>query len=198
MTQNPYAAPQSETLVAREGMSPGEAQRLRTRFRPVERLIRSIGIVYFAQALFVTVVAFDLLTTPVGDDWMRLSAGAYSVLLAVLLMVAGFGLRTLAPWSRLTALLQTMYLLSGFAFGLIAIRTGGQVAFVFAVLHALPFYVLFSSRAAFVLSTRYLDAVALTPGRKPGSFALAACIIALMAGLIVFDTVILEPLWRAS
>lgn len=179
-------------------MSPDEARQLRERFRAVERLLRSIGVVYFAQALFVTAVAFDLLTGPAGDDWMWLSAGAYCVVLAVLLMVAGFGLRTLASWSRLTALLHTMYLLSGFSFGLVAIRTGGQVAFVFAVLHALPFYVLFSSRASFVLSTRYLDAVAMTPGRKPGSFALAACIIALMAALIIFDSVILEPLWTGQ
>lgn len=194
MTQNPYAAPEAETLVERAGMSADEAQDLRNRFRGIERLLRSIGTVYFAQAFFVTVVSFFVFTSP-NRGPQTLSAAMYCILLAVVLMVAGFGLRSLASWSRLVALLQTMYLLAGFTFGLFAMTVSGRVAFVFAVLHALPFYVLFSPRAVFVLSSRYADAVAMTPGQRPGSWSLALLIIVIMGALVLIDSVLLAPLW---
>ncbi len=195
MNENPYAAPQSRDLVQREGLSVEEAQALRLRFRGVERLLRSIGIVYFAQALFVTVVSFFLLTNGEGDDVRVVSAAVYCFLLSLVLLAGGYGLRALASWSRLLALLHTMYLLAGFAFGLFALTVNGRVAFVFAVLHALPFYVLFSSRALFVLSARYGDVVAMTPGQRPGSWLLALGIIGVLVALVVVDSLLLAPLW---
>lgn len=197
MSQNPYAAPQSRNLVSREGLSQADAEALRARFRSAERLLRAIGIVYFAQALFVTLVAFFQLTSQSVDQTQTLSAAIYCFILALLLMGAGFGLRTLAPWSRLLALLHTMYLLAGFTFGLFALTVSGRVAFVFAMLHALPFYILFSSRAVFVLSARYADVMALTPGQRPDAWPLGLLIIAFMAAMVAIDSLLLTPLWMS-
>ena len=195
MNDNPYAAPQAQDLVTRSAMELEQARTLRAQFRGPERLLRSIGLVYFAQALFVTLVSYFILTGGSDQPGRMLSAAVYCFFLALVLLVSGYGLRMLTDWSRLMALLQTMFLLAGFAFGLFALTVDGRVAFVFAVLHALPFYVLFSARAAFVLSRRYADVMALTPGQRPGSWPLAVVIVALLATLITVDGVFFAPGW---
>ncbi|MEM6638476.1 MAG: hypothetical protein AAF610_01100 [Pseudomonadota bacterium] len=195
MTQNPYATPQADELLLRSDMTPEDASLIRRQFRGVERLLRSIGLVYFVQALFVTLVSFWLLTLPNADAVRTISGAVYCLMLAVVLMIAGYGLRTLALWSRLAALVQTLYLFGGFAFGLLAYTINGRAAFVFAVLHALPFYVLFSSRAVFVLSRRYADVIALTPGQRPAAWRHALIITAFLAMMVLLDGVMRAPLW---
>jgi dolichyl-phosphate-mannose--protein O-mannosyl transferase len=188
MSDNPYAAPRSEELLTRSGVSLEQARATRQHYRGVERLVRSIGLVYFVQALCVVLLSFMLLTSGIQQDATSvLSAAIYCFVLALVLMVAGFGLRQLAHWSRLAALLQTFYLLGGFMFGLFALTIDGRAGFVFAMLHALPFYVLFSPRAGFVLSRTYKDVMAATPGESPGSWLLAMLIIALLAALVAAD-----------
>lgn len=187
VSENPYAAPQSEELLTRSGMSLEQARATRQHYRGVERLVRSIGLVYFVQALCVVLVSFMLLTSNVDDAPSVLSAAIYCFVLSLMLMVAGFGLRMLASWSRLMALLQTFYLLGGFMFGLFALTIDGRTGFVFAMLHSLPFYVLFSPRAGVVLSQTYEEVVAATPGRRPGSWPLATLIVALLCALLLAD-----------
>lgn len=187
VTENPYAAPRSESLLNHAGISLEQARATRQHYRGVERLVRSIGLVYFVQALCVVLLSFMLLTSGIDHAPSVLSAAVYCFVLALVLMVAGFGLRVLAHWSRLMALLQTFYLLGGFMFGLFALTIDGRAGFIFAMLHALPFYVLFSPRAGFVLSRTYKEVVAVTPGEAPGSWPLAMLVVALLAGLIVAD-----------
>jgi len=200
MDENPYATPQSKGLLTRSDLSPEQALATRQHFRGVERLVRSVGLVYLIQALCVVLVSFMLLTS--GQEHLAhvLSAAVYCFVLSLVLMVAGFGLRALAQWSRLIALLHTFYLLAGFGFGLVtsgATSGGpdGRFAFVFAVLHALPFYILLSPRAGYVLSRPYADVVAATPGERPGTWPLALLIAVLLAGLIVADYWFFSPLW---
>lgn len=187
MSDNPYAAPRSEELLTRSTIDRQQALMTRVQFRSAERLVRSIGLVYYVQALLVVIVCFMLLTGGVGDPPSVLSAAVYCFILSLVLMVAGYGLRLLTGWSRLLALLQTFYLLAGFMFGLYALTVDGRTGFIFAVLHALPFYVLFSPRAGYVLSREYADIIAATPGHDPGTWPLAFFILALLCGLVGID-----------
>lgn len=193
MSDNPYAAPQSEELLTRSTIDRQQALALRVGFRSVERLVRSIGLVYWVQALLVVFVCFMLLTAGVYS-LMTLSGALYCFLLALVLLVAGFGLRRLANWSRLMALLQTFYLLAGFMFGLYTLTLDGRAGFIFAVLHALPFYVLFSPRAGYVLTREYADVIAATPGHEPGTWPLAFFIVTLLCGLVGIDYLFYEHL----
>lgn len=189
MKDNPYAAPQANELLARGDISAGEALELRRQFRSTERLVRSIGLVYFMQATVVVLVLFILLTNPEENVTQALSAALYCLVLAIVLLIAGYGLRIMASWSRLMALFQTLFLLSGFMLGLYALTVDSRVGFTFAVLHALPFYILFSSRAAYVLSQRYADVMAITAGERPSAWLLALLIATLLATLLLLGTV---------
>ena len=123
-----------------------------------------------------------------------LSTGLYLLTLAGVLTIGGYGLRRLATWSRLLALLHTLLLLGGFMLRLYALPLGTGVAFMFALAHALPFYLLFSRRAGYVLSPEFRRVVAATAGHTPGSVALAGAIAALFALLLVADHVLLSRL----
>jgi hypothetical protein len=197
MSDNPYATPRSQELLSSADLTRDEALALREHFRGVERLLRSIGLVYFVQALLVVLVAFYLLTNGDGDSAELISAAVYCFVLTIVLMVAGFGLRQLTAWSRLLALLHTLYLLGGFTLGLFMRTTDGRIGFVFAVLHALPFFVLFSSRAGYILTPRYKVAMALTPELAPNTWPLAALIVSLLLSLILADALIFSPLWMS-
>ena len=145
--------------------------------------MRSIGLVYFGQAVVAIVLAALLLSPVIQGAHTAplplLSSSIYLIFLAALQSVAGYGLITLATWSRLCALLQTFYLLAGFAFGLFALAIDTHAGFIFAILHALPFYILFGPRAGYVLSPGYGAIVAAAPGRVGGS-ALLAVLIAIV------------------
>lgn len=199
MSENPYAAPRADELAAPSDLSAEQAQALRGRYRSAERLVRSIGLVYFVQALGVVLVSFMLLTSGLGDRPAVLSAALYCFVLSLVLMTAGFSLRLLAPWSRLVALLQTFYLLAGFMFGLFALdvdaRLDGRIGFIFAVLHSLPFYVLFAPRAGIVLTPRYADVIAATPGQSPSSWPLAVLVVVILASLILADYLLFASAW---
>jgi len=197
MDENPYAAPRTQELLSSPELTRDEALALREYFRGVERLLRSIGLVYFVQALLVVLVAFFLLTNGDGDSPELISAAMYCFVLTGVLMTAGFGLRQLTTWSRLVALLHTMYLLAGFTLGLFMHATDGRIGFVFAVLHALPFFVLFSSRAGYILTPRYKVAMALTPELAPSTWPLAALIVSLLVSLVVADALLFSPLWMS-
>ncbi len=84
-------------------------------------------------------------------------------------------------------------------FGLFALdvdaRLDGRIGFIFAVLHALPFYVLFAPRAGIVLTPRYADVMAATPGQTPGTWPLAALIVLLLASLIAADYLLFASAW---
>lgn len=198
MSDNPYAAPESTELQAAAAVDREQALALRARLRGAERLVRSIGLVYFGQALVALVVA-ALLLSPViqgahSAPLPLLSSAIYLIILAALLCVAGYGLITLATWSRLCALFQTFYLLAGFTFGLFALAIDTHAGFVFAVLHALPFYILFGPRAGYVLSPGYAGIVAAAPGRVAGSALLAVLIAVLFVVLIAADIFVLAEL----
>lgn len=197
MSDNPYAAPRTQELLTNPEMTREDAVALREHFRGVERLLRSIGLVYFVQALMVVLTAFYLLTNGTTDSIELISAAVYCFLLSCVLMVAGFGLRQLTTWSRLVALLHTLYLLAGFTLGLFVRASDGRIGFIFAVLHALPFFVLFSSRAGYILTPRYKVAMALTPELAPNTWPLAALIVALLVTLVIADALIFSPLWMA-
>lgn len=195
MSDNPYAAPQTRELLASPELSREDAVALREHFRGVERLLRSIGLVYFVQALAVVVAAFFLLTSGRVARIEMVSAAMYCFVLVGVLMVGGYGLRRLTSWSRLVALLHTLFLLAGFTLGLFVRAADGRIGFIFAVLHALPFFILFSSRAGYILSPRYKVAMALTPELAPNTWPLAALIVSLLMSLVVADALLFSPLW---
>lgn len=195
MSDNPYAAPQTRELLASPELSREDAVALREHFRGIERLLRSIGLVYFVQALAVVVAAFFLLTSGREARIELVSAAVYCFVLAGVLMVGGYGLRRLTSWSRLVALLHTLFLLAGFTLGLFVRAADGRIGFIFAVLHALPFFILFSSRAGYILSPRYKVAMALTPELAPSTWPLAALIVSLLMSLVVADALLFSPLW---
>ncbi len=195
MSDNPYAPPRTEALKAPARIDPEHAVALRAALRGVERLVRSIGIVYFLQAAVALGTAAVLLLPAIQgvhpNPGLFVSSSVYLIVLAAVLCVAGYGLVVLATWSRLCALFQTFYLLAGFTFGLFTLTSESHAGFVFALLHSLPFYILFGPKAGYVLSPAYAAVVAATPGRVPGAFLLALLIAAVFVGLIATDFLVL-------
>ena len=198
MADNPYATPESTELRASATVDREQAIALRARLRGTERLVRSIGLVYFGQALVALTMA-ALLLSPViqgahSAPLPLLSSAIYLIFLTALQAVAGYGLITLATWSRLCALFQTFYLLAGFTFGLFALAIDTHAGFVFAILHSLPFYILFGPRAGYVLSPGYAAIVSAAPGRVGGSALLAVLIAVVFVMLIAADVFVLAQL----
>jgi hypothetical protein len=119
-TDNPYAATSTEAPLAADNPVQTEEERTRRKYLCREAMIRSLGFLYYFSAAWLAVALFTAVRQtgmPAGFVlefaprvfWFYVFLG----FLLVVVLLAGWGLRRLAPWARVpVAFFSTLGLLS--------------------------------------------------------------------------------------
>jgi len=169
---NPYAPPQSQRLV--DDASPEAIRRAHIRH---EAEIKAVGLLY---ALFGGLMLLPLLMQ--GGEMMtgRFRGDAFASWFLILLMasgalVPGAGLRRLAPWARIPAVL-----ISGLL-GVLSIRS-----IVGPFLNGYVIWLMLAAQGRTVMSPGYQMIVDLTPGVKR-RFSLINVFLTLMLVLLIIS-----------
>jgi len=167
MDKNPYAPPESNV-----DKEVDEPTRLREQHITHEASIQSIGGFYYLGALIFIIMLIFAFSTKSSQqlyaDFGKLGAW---VLLAMTLMVAGFGIRQLKPWSRIPTTIFCLIGLIGFPLG--------------TVVNSYFLYLLYSPKGRMIFSEEYAQIIRDTPQVKYKTSPIVKIFFALFILLII-------------
>lgn len=155
-TDNPYAAMSIEAPLAMDDPAQTDEEGTRRKYLRREAMIRSLGFLYYFSAAWLAVALFAAVRRtgmPLGFVlefaprvfWFYVFLGV----LLVIVLLAGWGLRRLAPWARVpVAFFSTL--------GLLSFPAGTGVNLV-------VLYLVFSPAGWVVFSPEYREVIERTP-----------------------------------
>ncbi len=150
MSANPYAPPQARVADVLE--SSGEAEAIRREHIRHEASIRSIGILYYLGAVGLSLAVVGLNLAKQTRAAENVAAIGICAVFGVLLLVAGWGIRKLRPWARVTCIVLSFLGLFNFPSG--------------TLIDGYILYLLFSKKGRRIFASDYPDIVAATPDVK--------------------------------
>ncbi|WP_395750771.1 hypothetical protein [Prosthecobacter sp.] len=165
MDFNPYAAPQSQTLL---NPVKSEEETLRAEHISTESTIKSVGALFLLPAAVLLVIGWQMLLRYPHDSHSRM--GLLTLAAGLVLGVVGYGMRSLRNWARIPAILVS-------ACGLIAFPIGTLIS-VCMVLKLL------GKQARQVMTDDYRRIVTLTPHVKLKTSATTWAVLALVVVVI--------------
>jgi len=154
-TRNPFQVPEAD-LVSEESRTLGSATAIREEHIKHEASVKAIGWFNFLMAAIFAGLAFVTFR-----DGGGIAAASIAVCFAVLVAVAGYGVRKLFPWGRwLNVAMYGFMVVSAFA----ALATGGGFGGLL-----IPIFVLIAllgRKSKMVFSPEYKEIIAATPEIK--------------------------------
>lgn len=171
---NPFRAPQVTT---EPSYGDSEAQALRRKFLSHEASVKTIGLVCAIGGFCFSLAwgALLVIPSPLTLDTGSVLLISLAVAVGVLVIIAGFGMRTLRPWGRIAGSVVVLPGLLGFPYATIL------------VIYIL--YLLLSRKGKMVFSDEYREIMAQTPHIRARSSVFAWIIllaIILLFGLFTF------------
>jgi hypothetical protein len=141
----------------REGVASSEAEDVRNDHIKHEASVKAVGFLYLLGAsfmLFASLMFFFGFTqaAPRGDGLVGAGFGVVMLLIGLLQLAVGLGLRRLKSWARVIAGVFSGIGLLGFPFG--------------TIINAYILYLLLSAKGRMVFSDEYQDIIAKTPEIK--------------------------------
>ncbi len=124
---------------------------IREKHLNTEASIRSLGILYYLAAIFVSFQAVTLITLP-DKSQQQLAMTALMVGIVGLNVATGVGLRRLRRWAQIAAGIMSAISMMNFPIG--------------TIIGALILFVLFSPKGRFVFTAEYKQVIAATPHMK--------------------------------
>jgi hypothetical protein len=176
--QNPYAPPSARIDDVVEVVP--EQEEIRRSHIKHEASIRSIGLLYlFGGALAIVGAGSALLAPWSGGptDLLTIMATVY-VVVGVVTIATGYGMRRLQPWARVVAIVLSLLGLLGFPIG--------------TLIHGYFLYLLLSAKGRRIFEPDYADIVAATPHIKYRTSIIVWVLLAIL--LLGIGAAILIPL----
>ncbi|WP_395741262.1 hypothetical protein [Prosthecobacter sp.] len=165
MEFNPYAAPQSQTLL---NPAKSEEETLRAEHINTESTIQSVGALIMLPAAVLLYFAWMILQRGLMH---QLPEGMLFLSIGLVLGVVGYGMRSLRSWARIPAVLVS-------ACGLIAFPIGTLISISVLIK-------LLGKQGKRVMTDDYRRIVALTPHVKLKTPASAWILLALLLAIVV-------------
>jgi hypothetical protein len=171
----------------REGVGNNEAEEVRKEHIKHEASVKSVGFLYLLGGTLVLVFGGIGLvgvgaSAPAADAMMGVGFGAVIVLMGVLYLATGLGLRRLKPWSRIVAGIFAGIGLLGFPFG--------------TIINAYILYLLLSGKGRMVFSSEYQTIIEQTPHIKYRTSIIVWIflgILLLLLAFVLFSAVSVSP-----
>lgn len=173
MEFNPYAAPQSETLL---NPVKSEEETLRTEHINTETTIQSVGALFMLPAAVLLLIGWQMFQRDPHHHGARM--GLLCLASGLVLGVVGYGMRSLRSWARIPAVLVS-------ACGLIAFPIGTLIS-VCMVLKLL------GKQARRVMTDDYRRIVTLTPHVKLKTSATTWAVLALIVVIVAVGLLYLQ------
>lgn len=176
---NPYAPPQARV----EDVVPPapDAEAIRRKYIKHEASIRSCGILdYIGGVVFcllgVATMATAAMSRSVLGTQTVVTLGAVYLVIGILSIIVGFGIRRLRPWARVASVVLS-------AIGLLEIPIG-------TVINGYILYLLVSRKGQLIFTPRYAEIIAATPHVKYRSFLVLWVLLGVLGALILFGVAV--------
>jgi len=172
---NPYAAPQSVVADVGERTDP-QAEAIRREHLGHEASMRAVGTLYYLGGFAMAFPALGMLLSAFGPPVLPADASAglfigLFVVLTIVFLALGRGLRRLRPWVLIPASVVTALGLLGFPIG--------------TLINGYILWLLLSQKGRFILSPGYSEIVAATPHIKYRTSILVWIVVGLiLAGIV--------------
>jgi len=178
MDENPYQAPVAQDLPP-PAIPISNAEEVRRDHIGHEASLKSLGFLYYLGGIVILcslVGVFSALSA--GSGGLGAAETAYIALpiaMALVQFFAGWGLRRLAPWSRIVAGILSV-------FGLVYWPVG-------TIISAYSLYLIFSAKGRMIFSPQYREIVAQTPHVKYKSGLFKLLLVVLLIVVIAVGIV---------
>ena len=174
-SENPFASPQAETGAASLGaVDLTEAERIRKAHLNHEAEVRSIGMLYYLGGIILGAMGIAMLVFvasggPQGAA-SSLPVVVLYIVLGLLFVVLGRGLRILHPFVRIPVVIFA-------ALGLLAFPCGTMINGYFL-------YLILSAKGGMVLSAEYKEIIRQTPHVKYKTSLLSMIVLAIFLAIL--------------
>lgn len=162
---NPYSVPKSVV----SDVGPGaEAEAVREKHISTEASIRAIGMLYYLGFAGCALAGVLIVAVP---SIVGVREGLVTLAFGAALAAVGYGLRALAPWVRIPAIVLSVLGLLAFPFG--------------TLINAYVLYLLFCAKGKYLFTPEYAAIIAVTPQvRYRTSPVVLGAVIVLLVGIV--------------
>lgn len=175
---NPYAPPKARVEDVVQADS--RAEEVRRKYIKHETSIRACGILdYLGGVAFcllgVGMMATDFSVSNAFAVRTMVTVGAVYLVIGILSIIAGFGIRRLRPWARVVSVILS-------AIGLLEVPIG-------TVINGYILYLLVSKKGQIIFTADYAEIVAATPHVRYRSFLVLWVVLGVLLALILLGVV---------